>query len=212
MTIALHNVYKGYRVDGQMKVVLRGVHLRIERGDAIGILGRNGAGKSTLIRILAGVEKPSYGTVKRQMSVSWPLGFQAGFMLASTGMENIRFTARLYQRDPRRIAEFVDDLAELGRYLHMPMMTYSSGMRTKMALALSLAFEFECYLVDEALAVSDQRFNRVIEQRLRNASLVLITHAPTLVHRFCRRAAILDAGTLTTHDDLDEALATYNAL
>ncbi|MES2711559.1 MAG: ABC transporter ATP-binding protein [Pseudomonadota bacterium] len=212
MTLELDDVYKTYQVEGATRTVLRGVHLRVERGDTIGILGRNGAGKSTLVRILAGVEKPSHGKVRRRMSVSWPLGFQSGFLLNSTGMENIRFVARLYNRDPKRIAAFVDDLAEIGRYMYMPMTTYSSGMRTKLALALSLAFDFDCYLVDEALAVSDQRFNTVIEQRLRNAALVLITHAPSLVHRFCRRAAILDAGILTVHDDLDEALATYNAL
>jgi capsular polysaccharide transport system ATP-binding protein len=212
MTLELHDVTKTYKIEGGSRTVLRGVRLKVERGDTVGILGRNGAGKSTLVRILAGVEKPTSGTVRRRMSVSWPLGFQSGFLMNSTGMENIRFVARLYNRDPKKIAEFVDDLAEIGRYMYMPMTTYSSGMRTKLALALSLAFDFDCYLVDEALAVSDQRFNKAIEHRLRNASLVLITHAPTLVHRFCRRAAILDAGILTVHDDLDEALATYNAL
>jgi capsular polysaccharide transport system ATP-binding protein len=178
----------------------------------VGILGRNGSGKSTLVRLLGGVEAPSHGRIQRNMSISWPIGMAAGFQPMLTGADNARFIARIYGRAVQPTVDFVEDFAELGDYMRMPMMTYSSGMRSRLALAVSLAIDFDCYLVDEALAVGDTRFGRAFAERIERSGLILVSHSPALVRRLCTRAAVLDQGRLTFYDDLDEALATYHAL
>jgi capsular polysaccharide transport system ATP-binding protein len=212
MSLELIDVHKSYPIRGGRKMVLRGAHGRIARGEKVGILGRNGSGKSTLVRILGGVEAPSKGKINRSMSISWPIGMMAGFQSQLSGADNARFIARIYGRNVERITDFVADFAELDEYIRMPLMTYSSGMRSRLALAVSLAIDFDCYLVDEALAVGDTRFGRAFAEKIERSGLILVSHSPALVRRLCTRAAVLDQGILTFYDDLDEALATYNAL
>ena len=218
MGLELINVHKSYLVQGRLPLerrrrpVLRGINARFGRGERVAILGRNGAGKSTLVRILGGAEAPTSGSIRRSMTVSWPLGQMVGFMPTLTGLDNIRFLARLYGKPIAQMVDYVESLAELGPYIRMPVNTYSAGMRGRIGMAISLAVEFDCYLVDEGLDVSDSRFGRIIADRLRNAGLILVTHSPGQVRSLCERAAILDHGTLTFYDDIDEALATYNAL
>ena len=191
---------------------MRGAYGRIARGEKVGILGRNGSGKSTLVRILGGVEAPSSGRIRNSMTLSWPIGMMAGFQPQLSGADNARFIARIYGRNTESVVESVADFSELGEYLRMPVMTYSSGMRSRLALAVSLAVDFDCYLVDEALAVGDTRFGRAFAEKIERSGLILVSHSPALVRRLCTRAAVLDQGILTFYDDLDEALATYNAL
>jgi capsular polysaccharide transport system ATP-binding protein len=193
-------------------VIVAGANGRIERGEKLGILGRNGSGKSTLVRMIAGVEAPNKGRIRTSMSISWPIGSGAGIKPTLTGEENARFIARIYGKNEDRIVKFVDSFAELEEYFLMPVMTYSSGMRSRLSLSISLAVDFDCFLVDEALAVGDTRFGRAFEERIQRSGLILISHSPALVRRLCTRAAVLDQGILTFYDDLDEALATYNAL
>jgi capsular polysaccharide transport system ATP-binding protein len=212
MSIELINVDKHYLTRDGYKVILRGAYGKIARGEKVGILGRNGSGKSTLVRMLGGVEAPTRGRIKRSMAISWPIGMAAGFSGQLSGADNARFIARLYGRDIQQITDFVADFSELGDYLRMPVMTYSSGMRTRLALAVSLAVDFDCYLVDEALAVGDTRFGRAFAKKIERSGLILVSHSPALVRRLCTRAAVLDEGTLTFYEDLDEALATYNSL
>jgi capsular polysaccharide transport system ATP-binding protein len=212
MSLELIDVHKSYPIRGGRKVILRGASGRIARGEKVGILGRNGSGKSTLVRILGGVEAPSSGSIRCSMSLSWPIGSMAGFQSQLSGADNARFIARIYGRDINATVESVADFSELGEYLRMPMMTYSSGMRSRLALAVSLAVDFDCYMVDEALAVGDTRFGRAYAEKIERSGLILVSHSPALVRRLCTRAAVLDQGILTFYDDLDEALATYNAL
>ena len=212
MSLELIDVHKSYPTRGGRKVILRGAYGRIARGEKVGILGRNGSGKSTLVRILGGVEAPSGGSIRCSMSLSWPIGSGAGFQSQLSGADNARFIARIYGRDINATVESVADFSELGEYLRMPMMTYSSGMRSRLALAVSLAVDFDCYMVDEALAVGDTRFGRAYAEKIERSGLILVSHSPALVRRLCTRAAVLDQGILTFYDDLDEALATYNSL
>ena len=212
MSLELIDVHKSYPMRGGRKVILRGASGRIARGEKVGILGRNGSGKSTLVRILGGVEAPSSGSIRCSMNLSWPIGFMSGFQPQLSGADNARFIARIYGRDINAIVESVADFSELGEYLRMPLMTYSSGMRSRLALAVSLAVDFDCYLVDESLAVGDTRFGRAYAEKIERSGLILVSHSPALVRRLCTRAAVLDQGILTFYDDLDEALATYNAL
>ena len=212
MSLELIDVHKSYPIRGGRKDILRGAYGRIARGEKVGILGRNGSGKSTLVRILGGVEAPSRGRIRSSMTLSWPIGMMAGFQPQLSGADNARFIARIYGRNTEPTVESVADFSELGEYLRMPLMTYSSGMRARLALAVSLAVDFDCYLVDEALAVGDTRFGRAFAEKIERSGLILVSHSPALVRRLCTRAAVLDQGILTFYDDLDEALATYNAL
>jgi len=217
VAVELIDVRKSYPVrDHGRKEVLRGVNLAVRRGDAVGIMGANGSGKSTLVRIMGGIEAPTSGIVRRTMSVSWPIGFGGAFQAALSGADNVRFVSRIYERPIGRTLGFVESFAELGEYLYMPVQTYSSGMRARLAFALSLAVDFECYLIDEALGVGDARFSEryreALTERLKRSSVIMVTHSPAHVRQFCRTAAVLDRGQLTYYEDLDEALATYNAL
>ncbi|MGG5823017.1 ABC transporter ATP-binding protein [Falsiroseomonas sp. HW251] len=215
--ILAEGVSKFYQVRGVgRRWILRDATFVIRPGDRLGVLGRNGAGKSTLMRLLSGVEFPNVGRIERRMSVSWPLAHGIGVHHALTGSDNARFVARIYDLDPEELVERVDEFAELGDYMDMPIGTYSAGMMSRLLLGLSLAMDFECYLIDEATSVGDHRFIERTQQRLENklqdSALVLVSHTPNHVRTFCRTAAILHDGFLTFFEDLDEAIATYESL
>jgi capsular polysaccharide transport system ATP-binding protein len=213
--IRLDGLTKAYKVHGQMREVLRGIDVTFSRGDAVGILGRNGAGKTTLLRLIAGVEAPTRGRVERRMSVSWPLGFGGAMHYSITGADNARFIARIYGKPVKETVEFVEDLAELGVYYRMPAKTYSSGMLMRLGFALSMAVEFECYLVDEVVATGDSRFaercRRTLEERRGRSTILFVSHVPAMLRQFCTSGAVLQDGRLTRYDDLDQAIAAYEA-
>jgi capsular polysaccharide transport system ATP-binding protein len=215
--ILLDDVTKFYKVRGMgRRFILRNATAVIRPGDRLGILGRNGAGKSTLMRLLGGVEYPSSGRIERRMTVSWPLAHGIGVHAALTGSDNARFVARIYNRPPEEMVQAVNDFAELGAYMDMPLSTYSAGMMSRLLLGLSLSMDFDCYLIDEATSVGDQRFIErtqvALETRLRDRALVMVSHHALHVRTFCRSAAILHNGALTFFEDLDEAIATYETL
>lgn len=158
--IILENIVKSYPVKGGRRNVLDGINLTLNAGEKIGILGRNGAGKSTLVRILGGVEKPTSGTMIKDMRMSWPLAFGGAFQGTLTGADNVRFVCRVYKTDYEKAMELVESFAELGKYLYEPVKVYSSGMRARLAFAISLAIEFDCYLIDEIISVGDANFHR----------------------------------------------------
>jgi capsular polysaccharide transport system ATP-binding protein len=214
--IHCENVTKSYPMGHGRKQVLKGLDLRIKPGERVGFLGRNGAGKTTLIKLIGGVEMPTSGKVRRQMSVSWPLGFAGGFQGSLTGYDNARFIARIYGREYRHIRDFVEEFTELGPLLKMPVRTYSSGMRARLAFALSLAIEFDCYLIDEIIIVGDANFHHkchyeLFEKRADRA-LVLASHSPDLIREFCDRALVLHQGRGTIYSNVNEALDVYAAL
>lgn len=214
--IVCRDIWKSYSHGGRKKQVLKGINLVIEKGDRIGLLGRNGAGKSTLIKLIGGVEMPTAGKVTRSMTVSWPLGFAGGFQGSLTGYDNARFIARIYGRDYGEMRRFVEDFTELGKQLRMPVKTYSSGMRARLAFALSLAIEFDCYLIDEIILVGDQSFQRkcqaeMFEKRQERAMLVA-SHSPEFIKSFCNKAVIIHDGQATLFDDVSEAIFKYDAL
>lgn len=214
--LELRNLCKTYDTQGNARTVLRDVNATFWKGDAVGILGRNGAGKSTLIRILAGMESPTSGQIIRGMSVSWPLGFGGAVHGSITGADNARFIARIYGKPTGWVESFVEEFAELGEYYRMPVKTYSSGMSSRLAFGLSMAIDFDCYLVDEVIAVGDARFTErcriALEERRNRSTLLMVSHQAGILRSFCTTAAILDRGKLTFHEDMDEALATYEAL
>jgi capsular polysaccharide transport system ATP-binding protein len=196
--------------------VLSGVSFTIAPGEKVAILGRNGAGKSTLIRLISGIEVPTLGTIERQMSVSWPVGLTGGIGGAMTGNDNIRMICRLYNRPFNLIREYVEDFAQLGKYLSEPVKSYSAGMRARLNFAVSLAVDFDCYLIDEVITVGDQRFQqRSYEElfvRRADRSLILASHSPEIVRAYCARALVLHRGRAKIFEDLELALAIYTDL
>lgn len=214
--ITCQNISKSYSHGKSHKKVLDKVNLIVRPGERVALLGRNGAGKSTLIKLIAGVEMPTSGNVTRSMSVSWPLGFGGGFQGSLTGYDNARFIARIYQREYSAMRDFVEDFSELGRQLKMPVKTYSSGMRARLAFALSLAIEFDCYLIDEVILVGDQNFQRKCRQELfekrSDRAMVLATHSSELVRELCNRAVIIHKGDATIYEDVNAAVDLYTHL
>lgn len=214
--IELKNVCKSYRTPYGKKVVLDDVSIRFNQGTNIGILGLNGAGKSTLIRMICGNELPDSGEVIRKSRVSWPIGLGIGFHGSLTGRENLRFTARVYGKDIHEIVNFVEDFAELGHYMDMPIKTYSSGMRAKLAFGLSMAIGFDFYLVDEAHAVGDATFRQksldAFNERKKTSTLIIVSHSPSVIRENCDKAAILFDGHLYQYEDLDSAFKVYDEI
>jgi len=216
--IRVNSVYKDYHSEtrGHYNRVLSDISFTLAQGEKIAVLGRNGAGKSTLIRLISGIEVPTGGTIEREMSVSWPVGLDGAVGGSMTGNDNIRFISRVYGKPFPEVFEYVEDFAQLGKYLSEPVRTYSSGMRARLNFALSLAIDFDCYLIDEIIAVGDQRFARrsyeeLFEKRS-DRSLMLASHSAELIKQYCSRAMILHRGRSKIFDDLDLALDIYNDL
>lgn len=211
--IALERVSKAYRTDGRARTVLDAVSVTFETGSSYALLGVNGAGKSTTLRVISGVELPNAGRVRRDLRVSWPLGFASGFHPMMTGRENVHFVARVYGEDPVRIARFVQEFAELGDYMAQPVRSYSSGMMARLAFGLSMAIEFDCYLIDEITAVGDARFQdrcrAAFDARRSNADLIVVSHSMETVARYCDRGALLVEGQILLFPHVDQAIAAY---
>jgi capsular polysaccharide transport system ATP-binding protein len=211
--IAIANVFKRYPTRSGEITVLNDVSLNIFPGEKIGILGRNGAGKSTMIRLISGAERPTSGSILRHMSVSWPLAFGGAFQGTLTGLDNLRFICRIHNVIADDKVAFVQEFSELGRYLYEPVKSYSSGMRARLAFAISMVVEFDCFLIDEIVAVGDARFNEkcnleLFEKR-RDRAMIIVSHQAHYIREHCTRAVVLDKGELLSFSDVEEALAVY---
>ncbi len=193
--------------------ILRDINLAVDKGEHVGILGRNGAGKSTLIRLMSGAELPTSGQVVRDMSVSWPLAFTGAFQMALTGYDNLRFICRVYGVDWHDKKRFVEEFSELGLYLREPVRSYSSGMRARLAFAISMVIEFECFLIDEIIAVGDARFHAKCGHELfdkrGDRAMIIVSHDPGYIREHCTRASVLHQGSLLNFDTVDEAQEFY---
>jgi capsular polysaccharide transport system ATP-binding protein len=212
--IALDNIVKCYPTRHGLSTVLNGVNLHVRPSEKVGILGRNGAGKSTLIRLISGAERPTSGRISRGMSVSWPLAFGGAFQGSLTGLDNLRFICRVYGTTTEDKIPFVQEFSELGKYLREPVKTYSSGMRARLAFAISMIVEFDCFLIDEIVSVGDARFHEkchieLFEKR-KDRAMILVSHDPGYIRAHCQHASVLLKGTLTSFDDIEEAFAYYN--
>ncbi len=214
--IILENVIKSYPIKGGRRNVLDGINLTLKMGEKIGILGKNGAGKSTLVRILGGVEEPTSGVVQKNMSISWPLAFSGAFQGSLTGADNVRFVCRVYNTDYKKAMELVDSFAELGKYLYEPVKVYSSGMRARLAFAISMAVDFDCYLIDEVISVGDAKFHQKCQVELfekrAHKSMIIVSHELHNIKDYCDKVAILCNGKLSLHYDIDEAMIIYSNL
>jgi capsular polysaccharide transport system ATP-binding protein len=212
--IRVENIHKVYSTRQGPHTVLDGVSFELARGRNLGILGRNGAGKSTLIRLISGAENPTSGKIRREMSVSWPLAFGGAFQPHMTGLDNLKFVCRIYGVDYRPLVPFVEDFTELGVYFREPVFHYSHGMLTRLAFALSMAIEFDCFLIDEAMVVGDVRFHERCHVELfhkrKDRAFILVTHDANVIKLYCENACVLHEGKLLAFPTVDAAYDFYN--
>ncbi len=213
--IEFQNVSKSYWTGQRRKVILDQATFRVELGNSLGILAPNGTGKSTLINMMAGLEKPDEGKILRRSRISFPLGFMGGVSTRLSAMENARYIARLYGKDPDYLEAFCRWVCGLEEYFDMPVGTYSAGMRARFSFALLLALDFDIYLIDEGMpATTDVEFNKkagmILRDRLQTATVVVVSHQAETLEKFCRSAAVLRNGKLHMFDTLKEAKELYD--
>ncbi|SOC08261.1 capsular polysaccharide transport system ATP-binding protein [Rhodobacter sp. JA431] len=214
--IDLEHVTKFYKNRGRRKLILDDVSFSMLSGTSYGIIGINGAGKSTTMRLLSGSELPNSGKIRRNVRVSWPLGFAGGLHPRLSGRENTHFIARLYGEDIRKVADFVEDFSELGSDFDLPTGLYSSGMMQRLAFGLSMAIEFECYLIDEVMAVGDARFQErcasEFQKRKNTSDVVIISHSMEMIREYCNKCLVLAHGVLHEFSDVSDAIELYKKL
>ena len=213
--LEFENVSKSFWTGSQRKVILDRVSFRVELGNSMGILTPNGTGKTTLINMMAGLEKPDEGDIRRSCNISFPLGFMGGVVGKVSAMENSRFIARLYGLDPDYVESFCRWLCGLGGYFDQPLGTYPAGMRSRFSFALMLALDFDMYLIDEGMpGTTDAEFNRkagdLLQERLRTTTIIIVSHQAETLEKFARSAAVLLDSQLHMFDTLEEAKQLYD--
>lgn len=213
--LTFEDVSKSYWTGTQHKVILDHVSFKVELGHSLGILAPNGTGKTTLVNMIAGLEKPDEGEIRRDCKISFPLGFMGGVVNKISAMENARYIARLYGLDPDYVESFCRWLCNLDEYFDQPLGTYSAGMRARFSFSLMLALDFDMYLIDEGMpATTDAEFNRkageILQERLRTTTIIIVSHQPKTIEKFARSAAVLLGGQLHMFDTLEEAKQLYD--
>jgi capsular polysaccharide transport system ATP-binding protein len=214
--IRLENLTKGFWVRDKFRPVIDNLSMDLPDGKSMALLGRNGAGKSTLLQMIAGTMRPTSGRVVREGSISWPIGAASSFHKDMTGAQNTRFLARVYGVDCDELAEFVKDFAEIGQHFYMPLRSYSSGMRSRLAFGVAMGISFDTYLIDEVTAVGDARFKRksreVFHDRIRSSGAILVSHSMADARNYCDSGLILHDGRLEFYDDVNHAIRRYLSL
>ncbi len=213
--LEFENVSKSFWTGTRRKVILDRVSFRVELGTSLGILAPNGTGKTTLINMMAGLEKPDEGVIRRDCRVSFPMGFTGGVSSKMSALENARYIAKIYGMDPDYVEAYCSWLCNLGEYFNQPLSTYSSGMRSRFTFSLMLALDFDMYLIDEGMPSStDVEFNKkagdILRERLRTTTLVIVSHSPSTLEKFAQQAAVLLDGQLYMFETLEEAKQLYD--
>jgi len=213
--IRLENLHKSFWTRDGPKFVARNVNAIFPSGTSVALLGRNGAGKSTMMQMIGGSVRPDSGDIRITGSMSWPVGFAGSFHRDLTGEQNVRFIARVYGVDTEELIAFVEDFAELGAHFRLPVRSYSSGMKSRLAFGISIGIPFDTYLVDEVTSVGDASFKQksklVFRERMRNAGSVVVSHSMTEVRALCSAGAVLENGELTYFDNVEDAIAQHHA-
>ncbi|MDO6670862.1 ABC transporter ATP-binding protein [Cobetia amphilecti] len=215
--IEIKHVYKRYHTHRATEWVLHDVNLTIPSGVSVGLVGGNGAGKSTLLRLIAGMDSPTRGEIKRHSSVSWPIGLAGGFQGSMTGRQNVKFVARVHggHGNEAEIIRRVESFAEIGPAFDQPVKTYSSGMRSRLNFGLSLAFDFDIYLSDEATSVGDRAFqakaSKAFKDKVGKASLIMVSHGVGILRELCQAGIYLRDGHAHWYDDINDAIEAYHS-
>ena len=211
--IVLRNLTKTFYMNGTRKTVADNLNVTFPTGVAVGLLGRNGAGKSTLLKIIAGTASPTWGEVLTNGRISFPVGLATSMHPDMTGAQNTRFVARIYGVETDALTEFVEDFAELGSHFHLPVRSYSSGMKGRLSFGINMGLKFDTYLIDEVTAVGDASFRAkseaVFQDRLQEAGAIFVSHGMGSMRRICQAGAVLERGHLTYYDDINDAIAHH---
>jgi capsular polysaccharide transport system ATP-binding protein len=211
--IEFRNVSKFFRTTAGRKTIVDRLNLALPWGAKVGLLGRNGAGKTTLLAMVAGSVQPATGEIRRHGAISWPLGFGGSFHAELTGAQNVRFVARIYGMDTDALVAYVADFAEIGEFMDMPVRSYSSGMKARLAFGMAMGISFDWYLVDEITAVGDSRFKKkslaVFKSRLRDAGLLMVSHSTSTIRNYCDAGLVLENGRVRFFPDVEEAIAAH---
>ena len=214
--IHFEHLTKSFRIRGERKLVIDDLNMTLPSGRSLALLGRNGAGKSTLLQLIAGTLRPDRGRIWSDGSISWPVGFGGSFHRELTGAQNVRFIARIYGVDTDSLLEFVEDFTELGKYFHMPVRSYSSGMRSRLTFGTSMGIHFDTYLVDEVTAVGDAAFKRkskaVFRERMKTSSAIMVNHSMSQIRQFCDAGLVLEHGRISYFDDLEQAIDLHEKM
>lgn len=215
--IELQNVSKSYPTNkGGRKVILNDCSIKLNAEKGIAFMGGNGIGKSTIMRMISGTELPDNGRFIRNAECSWPMGLTGTFHPSMSGRDNVKFVARIYGKDVKQVMKYVEDFAEIGHYMDMPVKSYSFGMRSRLAFGMSLAIQFEVYLIDEIIAVGDRDFRKKSTEHLQNrvekAKVILISHQEQTIREFCDKVALLKDGKIKLYDNLDEGILAAKEL
>jgi len=216
--LVINDLTKSYLTPSGRKYIFRNLSLVVPPGKNIALIGRNGAGKSTLMRLIGGADNADSGTIKTDKSISWPVGLAGGFQGSLTGRENVKFVCRVYGAVDSVMREkiaYVRDFAEIGSWFDEPVKTYSSGMRSRLAFGLSMAFDFDYYLIDEVMSVGDAQFRakckKVFEEKLKSSNIILVTHSMGDVRSLCDLVLLVREGATTVFEDIDEGIKAYQA-
>ena len=214
--IELQHVRKQFVLNGTVKIVARDISFVFPTGECVGLLGRNGAGKSSLLGMIAGTLLPDSGQICSSGTISWPVGFSGSFHGEMTGAQNAKFVARIYGADADSLIEFFRDFAGLGQHLQLPVRTYSSGMRSRLAFGISMALPFDTYLIDEVTAAGDAAFtaksSAILKDRLRNASAIIVSHSMPLLENMCSSGVVLEDGRLFYYARIQRAIEHHEHL
>ena len=218
--IKLDNLTKFYPLsNGDKHFVFREFTFTFPDDCSIGLIGRNGAGKSTLMRLLSGADIPNAGKVITDKKISWPVGLAGGFQHALSARDNVKFIARVYGYRGEALEEkvrYIEEFAEIGKYFDEPMNTYSSGMRSRIGFGLSMAFDFDYYLIDEAGAVGDAKFKHksdaIYKEKLSNSKVIMVSHDMSEIEQWCDKVILVNCGTATVYDDVKEGIEMYKRI
>lgn len=212
--IRFEHVSKSFWTGGVQKVILHNASFEIDIGENLGILAPNGTGKTTIVNMMAGLEQPDHGRIRRRGRISWPVGYSGGIVPTMSGSENVRYISRLYDKDDDEVLAFCMDFADLGHYMDIPVRAYSSGMKQRLIFALLMAIDFDYYLIDEGASAGDKDFNRkaslIFRERLEYSTLVMVSHSPETLRLYCKKAAVLMDGKFEMFDTLDAAQRIYD--
>ncbi|MBB3995906.1 capsular polysaccharide transport system ATP-binding protein [Sulfitobacter undariae] len=211
--IRFENLTKSYWVKGVQKLVIDNLSTELPTGKSLGLLGLNGAGKTTLMQLVAGTMRADKGRIVSDGSISWPVGFGGSFHPELTGAQNVRFIARIYGVDTDELIAFVEDFAELGKHFHMPVRSYSAGMKSRLTFGATFGIQFDTYLVDEVTSVGDAPFRRksraLFQDRMQAASAIMVSHEMEQLRNYCDSGIILENGQLTYFEEIDEAIEVH---
>lgn len=214
--LELQQLTKSYPTPQGRRYVFRNLNFSFPAGANIGLIGRNGAGKSTLLRLLGGIDTPDSGRVCTESRISWPVGLSGGFVMTLSARENVEFVCRIHGahgREMRQKVAFVREFAEIGEYFDLPMRSFSSGMRSRVAFGLSMAFDFDYYLIDEVMAVGDAQFKQksrtVMKERLKSSNLILTSHNMDDIRQYCNLVVVVDRGNTVLYEDVAAGIRAY---